>query len=335
MVLPLALGAFILVWVYRGFDFARAAEVLRHGMDYGWMAATLVFGILSHVVRGIRWRLALEPLGERPRMADCVYAIFVSYAANLVVPRVGEVSRCGVLARYDGVSFAKSLGTVVTERLIDTLCVCLLTGLALVLQLPVFDRFFRDTGAGLGALPEVLASADFYIVLLCAAGIGALLWRLLRTYSFFAKVKDALRNVWAGALSLRRVRKRGLFLAYTALIWLCYYLQFYLSFYCFGFSEGLGPVVGLVLFVVGSIAVVVPTPNGAGPWHFGVITMMMLYGVGQEDAGVFALLVHGVQTLLVVVLGIYGLIMLSFTNRRRKYGNNQDLGSAERVEAFL
>ena len=157
----------------------------------------------------------------------------------------------------------------------------------------------------------------------------------LATKAEVQEVKDALRNVWAGALSLRRVRKRGLFLAYTALIWLCYYLQFYLSFYCFGFSEGLGPVVGLVLFVVGSIAVVVPTPNGAGPWHFGVITMMMLYGVGQEDAGVFALLVHGVQTLLVVVLGIYGLMMLSFTNRRRKYGNNQDLGSAERVEAFL
>ena len=322
MLLPLALGAFILVWVYRGFDFARAGEVLRHGMDYGWMTVTLVFGILSHVIRGIRWKLTLEPLGERPRTSDCVYAIFVSYAANLVVPRVGEVSRCGVLSRYDGVSFTKSLGTVVTERLIDTLCVCLLTGLALVLQLPVFNRFFKDTGTNIGTLPEMLSSTDFYIILLCVAGILVLLWRLLRSYSFFTKVKDVLRNVWTGVLSLRRVQNIGLFIFYTALIWLCYYLQFYLSFYCFGFSESLGPVVGLVLFVVGSIAVVVPTPNGAGPWHFGVITMMVLYGVGQEDAGVFALLVHGIQTLLVILLGIYGLIILSFTNRRKRYGNN-------------
>ena len=322
MLLPLALGAFILVWLYRGFDFVRVGEVLRHGMDYGWMAVTLVFGVLSHVVRGVRWKLTLEPLGERPRIRNCVYAIFISYAANLVVPRVGEVSRCGVLARYDGVSFTKSLGTVVTERLIDTLCVCLLTGLALALQLPVFSRFFRDTGTDLGALPQVLTSAHFYIILLCVAGVGVLLWRLLRTYSFFAKVKDVVRNVWTGVLSLRRVRNMPLFVAYTALIWLCYYLQFYLSFYCFGFTDGLGPEVGLVLFVVGSIAVVVPTPNGAGPWHFGVITMMVLYGIGQEDAGVFALLVHGIQTLLVIVLGIYGLIMLSFTNRRKCYGNN-------------
>lgn len=93
-------------------------------------------------------RLALEadfePLDAHPKTSDCVDAIFVSYATNLVLPRVGEVSRCGVLAKYDNVSFAKSLGTVVTERLVDTLCILLITGLLLV-QMPVF-RFFEETG---------------------------------------------------------------------------------------------------------------------------------------------------------------------------------------------
>ena len=79
----------------------------------------------------------------------------------------------------------------------------------------------------------------------------------------------------------------------------------YLTFYCFDFSAGLGWVAGLVLFVVGSIAVIVPTPNGAGPWHFAVITMMMMYGVSKEDAGIFALLVHGIQTFLLILLGIW------------------------------
>ena len=57
------------------------------------------------------------------------------------------------------------------------------------------------------------------------------------------------------------------------------------------------------MFVGGTFAVIVPTPNGAGPWHFAVITMMMLYGVNATDAGIFALIVHGIQTLLVIVLG--------------------------------
>ena len=123
----LFLGAAILIWMYHGFNFSRVWEVLDGGMNYWWMLVSLVFGVFSHIFRGWRWKLTLAPLGEYPKTSDCVYAIFVSYAANLVVPRVGEISRCGVLAKYDGTSFSKSLGTVVAERLIDTLCVSLIT----------------------------------------------------------------------------------------------------------------------------------------------------------------------------------------------------------------
>ena len=112
LILPLVLGGFILYWVYRDFDFVKATEVLQHGTNWWWMAFSLLFGIFAQVFRGWRWRQTLEPLGAFPRRRDCVDAIFISYAASLVVPRVGEVSRCGVLAKYDNVSFAKSLGTV-------------------------------------------------------------------------------------------------------------------------------------------------------------------------------------------------------------------------------
>lgn len=140
---PLFLGAAILIWMYHGFNFSRVWEVLDGGMNYGWMLVSLVFGVFSHIFRGWRWKLTLAPLGEHPKTSDCVYAIFVSYAANLVVPRVGEISRCGVLAKYDGTSFSKSLGTVVTERLIDTLCVSLITGVTLIMQARVFDIFLK------------------------------------------------------------------------------------------------------------------------------------------------------------------------------------------------
>lgn len=104
----------------------------------------------------------------------------------------------------------------------------------------------------------------------------------------------------------------------TLLIWLCYFYHFYITFYCFQFTEHLSFLAGLVMFVGGTFAVIVPTPNGAGPWHFAVITMMMLYGVNATDAGIFALIVHGIQTLLVIVLGIYGSLHLALANRAKK-----------------
>lgn len=141
--LPLVLGAAILWWTYHDFDFRRVWSVLDGGMNYGWMAFSLVFGVFGHLFRGWRWNLTLAPLGEYPKLSNSVYAVFISYAANLVVPRVGEVSRCGILAKYDGVSFSKSLGTVVTERFIDSICVMLITVVTLLLQSRIFAAFFE------------------------------------------------------------------------------------------------------------------------------------------------------------------------------------------------
>ena len=317
VIFPLLLGIFILVWVYRDFNFQRVGEVMLHGMDYGWIALSLLFGVFANLFRGWRWRLALEPLGEYPKTANCVYAIFISYASNLVIPRVGEVTRCGVLSKYDGISFPKSLGTVVSERMIDTLCVGLITGVVLLLQMPVFATFFAETGTNVGRYAEVLTSGHFYLIILCVLAILVLAFFLIRNIALFAKLKGILQNVWQGIVALKDIRQIPLYIIYTLGIWVCYFLEFYLAFFAFDFSAGLGISAGLVMFVVGTLAVIVPTPNGAGPWHFAVMTMMMLYGVGKEDAGIFALLVHGIQTFLLILLGIYGLSALPFTNKNK------------------
>ena len=318
VLLPILLGGFILYWVYHDFDFRRVEKVLLHSMDWRWMLLSLLFGIMSHIFRGWRWKQTLAPLNAYPKSGDCVDAIFVSYAANLVLPRLGEVSRCGILARYDGVSFAKSLGTVVTERLVDTLCILLITGITFLLQMPVFIRFFEETGTKIPSLLHLLTSPWFYVVLFCIIGVAALFYFLLQTLSFFKKVKGIVLNVYEGVMSLRKVKNIPLFILYTLLIWIGYFYHFYLTFLCFPFTEHLGYLAGLVMFVGGTFAVIVPTPNGAGPWHFAVITMMILYGVDSTDAGIFALIVHGIQTLLVIALGVWGWARLSLTNRTKR-----------------
>jgi glycosyltransferase 2 family protein len=314
--LPLFLGSIILVWVYRDFDFSKVGHVLFHEMNYWWMLVSLVFGIFSHVFRGWRWKLTLEPLDAYPKSSNCVNAIFISYAANLVLPRVGEVSRCTILSRYDGVSFSKSLGTVVTERIIDSIMVLAITGTTLFLQLGIFKSFFAKTGTNLDSIGQIFLSPEFYIITLCVIGVCILLYKLMRLLSFFEKVKGIVLNVWEGILTLKHVKNMPLFILYTFLIWFCYFMEFYLTFFCFDFSSNLSFMAGMVLFAAGSVAVVVPTPNGAGPWHFAIISMMVLYGVGATDAGIFALIKHGIQTLLLILLGIYGLVALPITNKK-------------------
>ena len=144
--LPFLLGAGILYWMYRGSSWSDISDMLFNRMEWSWMAVSLLFGILPQILRGWRWRIALEPAGEKPRRSTCAWAIFVSYAASLVIPRVGEITRCGTLKRYEGTSFAKSLGTVVTERIVDALFMLIVTLLALVTQRRIFATFFDRTG---------------------------------------------------------------------------------------------------------------------------------------------------------------------------------------------
>lgn len=309
IVLPIVLGALILYMIYSDFSFSQIWEELK-GMDMWWFAVSTFFGIMSHVMRGWRWKLALEPLGFRPSSRVSVYSIFVAYAANLVVPRVGEVSRCVILEQYEKVPFAQSLGTVVTERAIDTLMVLLLTVVAVLLQWPVFYRFVADAGLGLDGNSFFTSMGGWIVVLLSLLAIMVLAYLLLRKMALWAKLKAFFSNFMNGLLSLKKVKNAWLYVLETVGIWFCYFMQFYLCFFCFSFSSNLSLLAGLLLFVAGSIAVVVPTPNGMGPWHFAIISIMVLYGVSENNASVFALIVHSSQTLLVALLGVYALIML-------------------------
>lgn len=314
IVIPLALGAVILFWIYKDFDFSRVHHAVCNEMNIWWFIASLFFGIISHVIRGLRWRLVLEPLGYHPRSSDCIYSIFIAYAANLVIPRVGEISRCAVLDKYDDIPFMQSLGTVVAERFIDTLAVLTLVVSALCLQWKIFYTFFisandgSQTGAGFSA-------TGISIISLSLISIAVLSYCIMKSSALSVKIKSLLRRFWEGFSVFGKMDEFPMFLIGTVAIWFCYFMQFYLCFFCFPFSSDLSLQAALLLFVAGSVAVVVPTPNGAGPWHFAIISMMMLYGVSQENAGLFAIIVHTSQTALVALLGIIGLTMIQFRKK--------------------
>ena len=316
IIAPILLGGAILYWMYRGEDFMRLRHVLLEEMNWTWMLLSFPFGILAQLFRGWRWKQTLEPIDEHPRTSTSIYAIFLSYAVSLIIPRLGEFTRCGVLKRFDGCSFSKALGTVVTERAIDTLLMGTVAGLTLLFQLSVFGTFFTQTGTSLDTIFERFSLTGYLVTAVCAIAILILMHILFQSLNIYSKVKATISDVWQGIISLKDVRNLPLFIFFTFGIWVSYFLHYYLTFFCFEATEHLGLACALVTFVVGSIAVIVPTPNGAGPWHFAVKTMLILYGVVDEYALYFVLIVHTVQTMLVVALGIYAWAALSFTKRQ-------------------
>ncbi|MCR5469696.1 MAG: flippase-like domain-containing protein [Prevotella sp.] len=315
IIFPILLGGAILYWMYRGEDFGRISHVLTNEMNWTWMLLSFPFGILAQMFRGWRWKQTLEPIDEHPRTSTSLYAVFLSYAVSLMIPRIGEFTRCGVLKRYDGVSFSKALGTVVTERAIDILVVGGITGLTLLFELSVFGTFFDKTGTSLDTIFNKFSATGYLVTAVCVIAILILVHVLFQSLNIYSKVKATIGSIWQGIISLKGVKNLPLFIFFTLGIWVSYFLHYYLTFFCFDFTEHLGLGCAMVTFVVGSIAVIVPTPNGAGPWHFAVKTMLILYGVIDEHALYFVLIVHTVQTLLVVALGVWAWAALSFTKR--------------------
>lgn len=311
--LPPALGFAIMWWMYRGFAWDEIRQAINEDMRWSWMLLSLPFGILAQVLRGLRWHQLLSPMGEHPGRLSCINAIFLSYGSSLVVPRVGELLRCGYLSRREGTRMSHAIGTVVTERVVDVVLILLLTLVTVAFQIPVFLRFMSSTGMSAATVLRGFSATGWLVTFLCGLVVAVTAVLALRRFHVFDKSRNALQGLTDGMLSIRNVRCKTLFVLYSVGIWLSYYLHFYLTFYCFSYTTPLGPAVALVAFVTGTFAVIVPTPNGAGPWHFAVKTVLMLYGVDSADGAMFVLIVHTLQTLLVAVLGVAG--ALSFLRK--------------------
>ena len=313
---PLLFAGGILWWMYRQVAWADIQQALESDMRWGWMILSLPFGVLAQVLRATRWRQSLRAIGQPVRLGTSINAVFLSYASSLLVPRVGEVLRCGVLRRWDGVRFVEGVGTVVCERGVDMRIILVLTAVTVVVEIPVFADFMSRTGMSLVGILQGLTGAGYLVTAVCGLLILLMGWYLVRRLGVYRRTRELWQRLVQGLGSIRLVENKGLFWSRSLGIWLSYYLHFYLTFFCFGFTEDLGMMCALVAFVVGSFAVLVPTPNGAGSWHFAVKTVLVLYGVGANEGVLFVLIVHTIQTLLVALLGLWAMGALALTKEK-------------------
>ena len=315
VVLPLGFGFLLLWWLFREMDLTEIWNVIRHGVRYDIILFSLLFGLFANIVRGLRWGLLIETLGVRFKRSNAVNAVLGNYAVNLVLPRVGELWRCGIVAKYDKISFSKLLGTLLIDRVSDTIMVGTITLFIFIFNLDFFISFFAKNPALLEGFHAMLNSIWIYALVI---GLAIMVWLVLKYMSHFTlvrKAKELLLNVWAGMKSIWLMDKKWLFLVQTLLIWSGYFCYFYITFYAFDFTRELGIGVGLIAFTMSSIGVAVPVQGGIGPWHFMVIATLVCFGVNENDAASFALVVHTVQTVWTGLCGLGGIVALPLTNK--------------------
>jgi uncharacterized protein (TIRG00374 family) len=302
-------------FVYRNYDLNEIKASLSQGINYWWLLLSMVVGLLSHFSRTIRWQMLIEPIEKKTNITNTFFAVMVGYFANLLIPRMGEISRCGVLSRYEKISVSRLIGTVVAERLIDIimLLICLL--LVFILQFKVVTDFLAQN-TDFSKFSNLFSSAWTYVFTLTAI----LLFRVFKRW--FAKTSpyQKLKGLWVkfaeGFMAVKDIKNKGAFIFHTAFIWVMYFLMIYICFFAFEFTTHLSALAGLSVFVLGSLGMVAPVQGGMGPWHFMVIASLQMYGIVKSDGAAFALIVWSTLNGMIVITGIISLILLPVINRK-------------------
>lgn len=327
IVVPLIVTVGLCYVLFTGIDFKEMIEIIRRDCDFRWIGLAMVISIFSHIFRAMRWRIQLEALDCHAPLSHLIYSIFGTYAVNLVFPRLGEVWRTGYIAQRENRSFTTIFGSMVADRLADTVTVALLTLVTFVLASSGIVKFIEKYPDGYNSIVSLLTSPWLWCSL--AAIIVFSVWFFTRKTEnkFVAKIKDTLKNLWQGFSVILTMKGKGRWLLLTVMIWGCYFTQLYVAFYAFPVTtellEAHGVIVALVCFTLSSIAMGIPSNGGIGPWQLAIIFGMTIYmPVGADaasfnlNAAAFANLVLGSQTLLLIVLGIYTFIAIAISKKK-------------------
>ncbi|HTN45919.1 MAG TPA: lysylphosphatidylglycerol synthase transmembrane domain-containing protein [Flavipsychrobacter sp.] len=309
------LGALLIKWQYGKLtsdDKEQIMVAFQQVRERIWLIApVIVVGFLSHLFRALRWKILLEPVNLKPHTTNVTFAVLIGYLVNLLVPRMGEVARCSVLAKYEKEPVDKIVGTIVAERSFDLVCLVFVSLLTYILQMKVANEYVRSQLSQMNFSGSSLAIVGFLTILFVALLV------FIYRRSKKTKVGKILTGLGEGVMSIFKMKKRALFLFYTVMIWMCY-----LSLIVFGFkaieaTEHLGGLAALSVLVFGSLGMIV-TPGGIGAYPIAVQGVLMnVYAINKNFALAFGWVSWMAQTAIVLMLGLLSLLLLPIFNARQ------------------
>jgi uncharacterized protein (TIRG00374 family) len=305
------IGTGLFLYVYKDINIQSIKDTLE-GLNYSWIFLSIFLGIMSSFVRALRWKMLIESVGYKPKTLNLFLSVQILYFINLIVPRGGEIARCGIISKYEKIPFAKLLGTVFVERLTDFICFTIIFIGVFVMQFSYIKEIFK--------ILKINPSHFHYKILLyCSITLLFLLlfWLFSKAgllKKFRNKINKFKEEIIGGIKSISLIEKKWTYLFQSALIFLIWLLMLYVVFFAFSPTREMTFSAAIFTYTIGTIGFLLPIQAGIGVWHFLVMECLNLFGLDKDSGKMFALIAHTVTNLIYLVFGTIGFIIMPLIN---------------------
>lgn len=311
VLISIGLAFLLLYLVFKNIEWVAFWEKAQ-SVEYTWVIVSILLSIVAYVARAYRWNLLLAPLGYQLKTSRTTLAVLIGYMANLALPRLGEITRCGILNRNDKVAMPAAFGTVVAERIVDFLSLLFMIFLSLILESERLLTFLKDAYHDL-VIPGYLV---FILVGIGVISLFVLIYLFNSRHRLKGKFAEIIQGFIQGLISLKNVKNLPGFILSTVTLWVVYYLMSYIIIFSLPETSHLGLGAGFMLLVTGGIAISIPVQSGFGTYHGMIAGMLLLYGIDTTTGVFLATLLHTSQIVAIALFGSIALF-ISFLIQRR------------------
>lgn len=315
----LTLGGVLFYWAIMNQDTDELWSQIKQ-VNLFWVGLSVFCGVVSHLLRALRWNLLLEPMNYKASTVNSFHAVIIGYLVNMVLPRVGEITRPAILGKLEKIPFNKLLGTVLIERVVDIFITLFLAGIIFIIQFQLIIDFVQKL-----LLNQNIPSIIILLVLITVFVIALYLAYLKRNWFYripiIQKFKTFIYGIIDGIKTIYSLRRKGLFISYSLMIWTMYFLMPFLIFYAFEGTAHLGISAGFTVLLFGTIAMIIPIPGGIGTFEVIVPEALNIYGVSSSVADSYTLMTHAIQFLVIFCVGIFSTVYVIF--KLKKANNNE------------
>ena len=306
VVLPLLLGIGLVWYSLSKISISTLVQYFKDA-NYTWIFLGIILGILSHASRAYRWLFMAEPLGYKPKFGNSFMAVYSAYLINFTIPRAGEIARASILTNYEDIPFDKGFGTIVAERVADTIMLLFIITIAFFLKFDLIYEFFAEKFN--------LISILIGIAILILGALALFLFIKKSTSKFALKIKTFINGLLEGALSIFKMKRKWSFIAHTIFIWIMYVLMFYVTTFSLPELQHISIAAVLIGFILASFSIAA-TNGGIGSFPEAIVLAFLPFGMAEDPSRAFGWIMWSTQTLIIVIIGGISLLFLPIYNRK-------------------
>lgn len=313
-------GLFLVWWQLKSMTPHEKTEFYSslENADYRILIPVILMSMTSHISRSLRWKLLMEPLGYKPKLANLFSVTMIGYLINAAIPRLGEVIKCTLLAKHEKLRADKLIGTIIVERTFDLICYLMFILLTILIQINTIGEFARDRFENMSHSSGMPVWLETIITLALITLLIVLIKFLFKKFpenKIILKINNVLKGIAEGFRTIQQMKKRKTFLLHTLIIWTMYLSQIYIGFKAMDGVNHLGVTAACSVLSLATLSMIL-TPGGIGSFPIFVMETLSIYAIAGSLGKAFGWLMWGVSTAIIIVVGMICLIVLPYLNRK-------------------